>query len=206
MQLVAYGAQDVYLTGNPQITFWKVTYRRHTNFAMESIEQTFNGQADFGRRVTCTLARTGFATAHIFRSLFRDRPEPGTICPRRLQWADYRSGWGWGRRTAHRPSVRWLDAHLNQLTLSKSRSVDTTRWLVTPPSLPTSLILSSPQSMDLVIPAHPARYAPSQCSSWDHTTCHSSSGTAATQDLLFLWSHFSTTRPHQPYIAQSMSA
>ena len=59
MQLVAYGAQDVYLTGNPQITFWKVTYRRHTNFAMESIEQTFNGQADFGRRVTCTLARNG---------------------------------------------------------------------------------------------------------------------------------------------------
>jgi hypothetical protein len=59
MQLVAYGAQDVYLTGNPQITFWKVTYRRHTNFAMESIEQTFNGQADFGRRVTCTMARNG---------------------------------------------------------------------------------------------------------------------------------------------------
>ena len=57
MQLVAYGAQDVYLTGNPQITFWKVSYRRHTNFAMESIEQTFNGQADFGRRVTCTISR-----------------------------------------------------------------------------------------------------------------------------------------------------
>lgn len=59
MQLVAYGAQDVYLTGNPQITFWKVTYRRHTNFAVESIEQTFNGQADFGRRVTCTISRNG---------------------------------------------------------------------------------------------------------------------------------------------------
>ena len=59
MQLVAYGAQDVYLTGNPQITFWKVTYRRHTNFSMESIEQTFNGQADFGRRVTCTVSRNG---------------------------------------------------------------------------------------------------------------------------------------------------
>jgi len=59
MQLVAYGAQDVYLTGNPQITFWKVTYRRHTNFSMESIEQTFNGQADFGRRVTCTISRNG---------------------------------------------------------------------------------------------------------------------------------------------------
>ena len=59
MQLVAYGAQDVYLTGNPQITYWKVTYRRHTNFAMESIEQTFNGQSDFGRRVTCTISRNG---------------------------------------------------------------------------------------------------------------------------------------------------
>jgi hypothetical protein len=59
MQIVAYGAQDVYLTGNPQITFWKVTYRRHTNFAIESIEQTFNGQADFGRRVQCTISRNG---------------------------------------------------------------------------------------------------------------------------------------------------
>jgi hypothetical protein len=59
MQLVAYGAQDVFLTGTPEITFWKVSYRRHTNFAMESIEQTFSGQADFGRRVTCTISRNG---------------------------------------------------------------------------------------------------------------------------------------------------
>jgi hypothetical protein len=59
MQLVAYGAQDVFLTGTPEITFWKVSYRRHTNFAMEAIEQTFSGQADFGRRVTCTVSRNG---------------------------------------------------------------------------------------------------------------------------------------------------
>jgi hypothetical protein len=59
MQLVAYGAQDIYLTGNPQITFFKVVYRRHTNFAVESIEQTFNGAADLGRRFTCTIARNG---------------------------------------------------------------------------------------------------------------------------------------------------
>ena len=59
MQLVAYGAQDVFLTGTPEITFWKVSYRRHTNFAMESIEQTISGQADFGRRVTCTISRNG---------------------------------------------------------------------------------------------------------------------------------------------------
>ena len=59
MQLVAYGAQDIYLTGNPQITFFKVVYRRHTNFAMEQIEQTFSGTADFGRRVTATVSRNG---------------------------------------------------------------------------------------------------------------------------------------------------
>jgi hypothetical protein len=57
MQLVAYGAQDIYLTGNPQITFFKVIYRRHTNFSMESIEQTFNGSADWGKKVTCTISR-----------------------------------------------------------------------------------------------------------------------------------------------------
>ncbi len=59
MQLVAYGAQDIYLTGNPQITFFKIVYRRHTHFAIESIEQTFNGEADFGKKFTVTIARNG---------------------------------------------------------------------------------------------------------------------------------------------------
>ena len=59
MQLVAYGAQDVYLTGNPQITFFKTVYRRHTNFSMESIIQTFDGNTDFGNKVTATIARNG---------------------------------------------------------------------------------------------------------------------------------------------------
>jgi hypothetical protein len=59
MQLVAYGAQDVYLTGSPQITFFKVIYRRHTNFSVEPIPQTFTGSAEFGRTVTCTLNRSG---------------------------------------------------------------------------------------------------------------------------------------------------
>jgi hypothetical protein len=59
LQLVAYGAQDVYLTGNPQITFFKVAYRRHTNFALEAIEQTFNGNPNYGSRVTCQISRNG---------------------------------------------------------------------------------------------------------------------------------------------------
>jgi hypothetical protein len=59
MQLVAYGAQDIYLTGKPQITFFRLVTRRYTNFAMEAIEQTFNGQPTFGRKVTCTVSRNG---------------------------------------------------------------------------------------------------------------------------------------------------
>jgi hypothetical protein len=60
MQLVAYGAQDIYLTGNPQITFFKVVYRRHTNFSMECIEQTFNGTtAATASLTTATISRNG---------------------------------------------------------------------------------------------------------------------------------------------------
>ena len=66
MQLVAYGAQDVFLTGNPQITFFKVVYRRHTNFAVESIQQTFNGAADFGRKVTATISRNGDLITNVY--------------------------------------------------------------------------------------------------------------------------------------------
>jgi len=59
LQLVAYGAQDVYLTGNPQITFFKVVYRRHTNFAVEAIAQTFSGTPGYGNTVTCQISRNG---------------------------------------------------------------------------------------------------------------------------------------------------
>ena len=62
MQLVAYGAQDIYLTGNPQITFFKVVYRRHTNFSMETISQSLDGNATIGssnNEASCTIARNG---------------------------------------------------------------------------------------------------------------------------------------------------
>jgi len=69
MQLVAYGAQDIYLTGNPQITFFKVVYRRHTNFSMESIEQTINGSIGGGSRVTSTISRNGDLVYRLFYEL-----------------------------------------------------------------------------------------------------------------------------------------
>jgi len=59
LQLVAYGAQDVYLTGKPTVTFFQSVYKRHTNFAIEAIPQTLSGQPNPGGLVSVTLARTG---------------------------------------------------------------------------------------------------------------------------------------------------
>ena len=59
MQLVAYGAQDIYLTGNPQITFFKIVYRRHTNFAMEAHKQTPAGSVAASSTAAYTISRTG---------------------------------------------------------------------------------------------------------------------------------------------------
>jgi hypothetical protein len=89
MQLVAYGAQDIYLTGNPQITFFKVVYRRHTNFAMEAVEQTFSGSPDFGKRVTATIARNGDLISRIYLQVTL----PEVVCPTSnsvsFRWVNY---------------------------------------------------------------------------------------------------------------------
>ena len=69
MQLVAYGAQDVYLTGQPKITFFQSVYKRHTNFAMENIVQTVNGSASNGGRLSVTIARNGDLVGNMYVSL-----------------------------------------------------------------------------------------------------------------------------------------
>ena len=69
MQLVAYGAQDVYLTGNPKVTFFQAVYKRHTNFAMENIEQTVNGTSANSGRVSVTIARNGDLVGDMYLEL-----------------------------------------------------------------------------------------------------------------------------------------
>jgi len=66
MQLVAYGAQDVYLTGNPKVTFFQAVYKRHTNFAMEMIEQVVNGTVANDGRLSVTIARNGDLIGNMF--------------------------------------------------------------------------------------------------------------------------------------------
>jgi hypothetical protein len=59
VQLAAYGSQDVYLTTNPQITYFKAIYHRYTNFSMESINQVIDGNINFGGNITVVVARNG---------------------------------------------------------------------------------------------------------------------------------------------------
>ncbi|QKF93910.1 major capsid protein [Fadolivirus algeromassiliense] len=92
MQLVAYGAQDVYLTGNPQITFFKVVYRRHTNFSMECIEHALNGNPNFGRRSTVTITRNGDLITRVYLMVKLDHVKPS---------AELGSKFAWVRRLGH---------------------------------------------------------------------------------------------------------
>ena len=83
MQLVAYGAQDIYLTGNPQITFFKIVYRRHTNFSMETIKQNISGQSFIGvdninNKATVTISRNGDLVTGIYVSA-KQKDATGTI-------------------------------------------------------------------------------------------------------------------------------
>jgi hypothetical protein len=57
LQLVAYGKQDIYLTHNPQITFFKIIYRRYSNFSREDINQNFSHEPNFGKRASCVISR-----------------------------------------------------------------------------------------------------------------------------------------------------
>ena len=107
MQLVAYGAQDVYLTGNPQITFFKVVYRRHTNFAQECIEQTFSGAVGANKRVTATLARNGDLVKEIYAHLTVSDSNDATDA---LTWAEVEIG----GQTIDKQYSQWMDIY-NQL-------------------------------------------------------------------------------------------
>lgn len=89
MQLVAYGAQDVYLTGNPQVTFFKQLYRRHTNFAMQAVEAGFNGNPDFGKRVSLVVPRIGDLMSRVY--LVADLPK--VTVPQRDDYSGQTVSW-----------------------------------------------------------------------------------------------------------------
>ena len=69
IQLVSLGLQDEYLIGNPQITFFKTVYRRHTNFAIETIEQVIDGVKDTDTYETIgvvNISKTGDLLTNVY--------------------------------------------------------------------------------------------------------------------------------------------
>lgn len=69
LQLVAYGAQDVYLTGSPKVTFFQSSYRRHTNFAMELVQQNLSGAGGNGGLQSVVISRSGDLVGDMFVAL-----------------------------------------------------------------------------------------------------------------------------------------
>jgi len=60
LQLASLSSQDVYLTGNPEITLFKKTFLRYTNFSAETVQIAFDGGAvSFGSSTTATLEKSG---------------------------------------------------------------------------------------------------------------------------------------------------
>lgn len=74
LQLASIGAEDECIIANPQITFFKVVFRRHTPFSMESIPQKIKGRIAFGRKVSCTIARNGDLVSNCFLEVEMDKP------------------------------------------------------------------------------------------------------------------------------------
>ncbi len=86
IQLVAKGIQDIFITGDPQITYFKIVYRRHTNFSVEEIPQYFTHKPDFGKKSTCIISPNGdlMGKTYLIVTLPRIKPfflDDGTIDP-----------------------------------------------------------------------------------------------------------------------------
>ena len=76
LQLAAKGGQDAYLTGNPEITFFKSVARQHTDFSIETINQLFANKIDFGQKITCTISRNGDLISGICLKIMLPDPNP----------------------------------------------------------------------------------------------------------------------------------
>ena len=86
LELVAKGSQDIYLTGNPSVTFFRSVYKKHTNFSIENVEQTIEGTKDFGQNLTCTLSRKGDLISSVILEV--DLPKLTGILGSDLKWVD----------------------------------------------------------------------------------------------------------------------
>lgn len=89
IQISCPGPEDLYLTGNPQITFFKTIYRRHTNFAVETVEHQFTNQPDFGKKFSLKIPKDGDLLSKIYIRVVLDCVNPD------------KSNFAWTRRLGH---------------------------------------------------------------------------------------------------------
>ena len=94
VQLAAYGSQDVYLTTNPDITFFKAIYRRNTNFSMESIIQLIDGNINFGGNITIVIARNGDLLGNMIMEVCLPNPATYIVSPSSYSYFGWIQGVG----------------------------------------------------------------------------------------------------------------
>lgn len=105
LELVAHGIQDIFLIGNPQITFFKTVYKRHTNFSMEAFQLSYDAKPAYGQKTTFTITR--YADLIYTMILEADLPQlyaTTTYDPTVATPADYVKGTGdisWVNNTGH---------------------------------------------------------------------------------------------------------
>lgn len=149
ISLVAYGSQDLYLTGNPQITFWKVVYKRYTNFAIESVPQPLSGNVDFGQRFSAVISRNGDLVHKCLLQLTIPKLESTSITHGKVRWVD-RLGHAmidWyelviGGSVIDRQYGEWLEI-FTQLTLPLSKQEAYNRMIGHTPALLSSALTST---------------------------------------------------------------
>ena len=78
LQLSASGKQDLFLTGNPQMTYWKQIYRRYSPFAIEAVPIVFDGGPDFGKRLTAIIPHSGDLLSQLILEVQVPAPYSGT--------------------------------------------------------------------------------------------------------------------------------
>ena len=157
MQLVAYGSQDVYLTGNPQITFWKVVYRRHTNFALESVVQTFNGNVKADSNVVATISRNGDLIHKCYLEVTPNSYNGNSMFNSESPWSveDFIDSVELeiGGQQIDRHTGQWMDVW-NKLSLPKSKRSGWNDMMSGRKSLTTGEVIDKDASWDAFVAFH----------------------------------------------------
>src|SRR5210317_803891 len=66
IDLVSVGAQDVYITGNPEVSFFRQNYKRHTNFAIKPERMDYIGTFESGNEVSIPIKSKGDLLSYVW--------------------------------------------------------------------------------------------------------------------------------------------